>query len=152
MSLPGIEPVDDFTNKEWQSWVERDQINLSGNKATARINAISSSPDSLKPQMVLHCNSRNSRFYINWGTEVGKAKRNNVYIDGEKFVTPRWNTSKNKLLTYYPKKVLGKVKKMLGGEIYSVEIEERGGRKIKAEFAITGINTALDPIRYVCEW
>ncbi len=151
-SLSRIEPIAEIVKGEWQVSVDENQDDFTKNLATASIYATTSSPENITPRLILHCNSRNTRLYINWGTAVGDVDRYNIFIDNEKFPTPKWNTSRNKLITYYPRSILGKVKKMLQANQYSVEIEQKDGPNLKAEFDITGIDDAVEPIRYICEW
>ena len=151
-ALSRIESASEIVKGEWQVSVDENQSDFTKNKATASIYASSSYPGNITPRLILHCDSRSTRLYINWGTPVGDTSRYNIYIDNEKFPTPRWNKSRNKLLTYYPRSVLGKVKKMLEANQYTIEIEQKEGQLLKAVFDITGIKEAVEPIRYICEW
>ena len=151
-ALSRIESASEIVKGEWQVSVDENQSDFTKNKATASIYASSSYPDNITPRLVLHCDSRSTRLYINWGTPVGDTNRYNIFIDSDKFPTPRWNRSRNKLLTYYPRAVLGKVKQMLEADQYMIEIEQKEGPLLKAVFDITGIKEAVEPIRYICEW
>lgn len=147
-----IESATDIVKGEWQVNVDKNPSDFTKNQATASIYASSSYPSNITPRLILRCDSRNTRLYINWGTPVGDANKYNIFIGDEKFPTPRWNRSRNKLLTYYPRSILGKVKKMLNANQYSIEIEQKDGPLLKAVFDITGIEEAVEPIRYICEW
>ena len=151
-ALSKIESATEIVKGGWRVRVDENPSDFTKNQATASIYATSSFPSNITPRLVLHCNSRNTRLYINWGTPVGDTSRYNIFIDNEKFASPRWNKSRNKLITFYPRSILGKVKQMLEANQYSIEIEQRDGPLLKAVFDITGIEEAVEPIRYICEW
>ena len=123
------------------------------NTATATLLA---NPDAANkvflPLLTVHCNGTKTKVFINWGESIDKIKQVDILIGGEKFYSNRWNPSKDKNSSFYPKFPPYFLKQMSHKNKFEISLLLKNGETKSASFDTTRMTQAIEPIRAACEW
>jgi len=104
------------------------------------------------PLLTAHCNGTKTKVFINWGESIDKIKQVEILIGGEKFYSKRWNLSKNKNISFYPKFPPYFLKQMSHKNKFEISLLLRNGETKFAIFDTSHMTQAIEPIRAACEW
>ena len=102
--------------------------------------------------LVVRCHQRETTVFVVWNEFVGATPRVEYRIDEQAPKEQIWNSSSDGGASFYPGRVIELLKWMEGHDRFTTKVTPRGKGPITAEFEITGIETALAPIKEKCRW
>lgn len=101
---------------------------------------------------VIRCHRMETKAFILWSDFVGSNPHVEYRIDDQAPREQVWNSASNGMASFFPGRVIEFIKKMEGKDELSAKVTPKGKHVIAASFEITGIETALEPIKKECRW
>ena len=101
---------------------------------------------------VVRCAGRKTSAFVVWNEFVGPTPRVEYRIDEQAPKEQAWNSSSDGGASFYPGRVIEFLEWLEEHDRLTTKATPRGKGPITAEFEITGIETALQPIREACRW
>ena len=101
---------------------------------------------------VVRCHRRETKAFILWNEFVGATPRVEYRIDEQAPKEQIWNSASNGMASFFPGRVIEFLKKLEGNNQLTAKVTPKGRHVTMATFDITGIETALTPIKKACRW
>ncbi|MGH8427530.1 MAG: type VI secretion system-associated protein TagO [Gammaproteobacteria bacterium] len=103
--------------------------------------------------LALRCISSETGAFINWESQVGSDSAPVTVAVGDGGSSRRnWTISPDGTMTYYPGNAVPFVESLLNARQLAARINPYGGHEISAAFDLSGLGTAIQPLRDACHW
>lgn len=101
----------------------------------------------------LRCMDRETSAFINWESYVGDdSVPVTVNVGGAGASRSNWKISSNGTMTYYPGKTVPFVQSLLSAKQLDARVNPYGGHEVSANFDLSGLVSAIQPLRQACRW
>jgi type VI secretion system VasI family protein len=103
--------------------------------------------------LALRCMDTETTAFIDWQSYVGgDSVPVTVSVGGGGDSRSNWRISPDGTLTYYPGKAVDFVRSLLNAGQLAARVNPYGGHEISATFDLSGLDTAVQPLRQACHW
>lgn len=108
---------------------------------------------SFTPLMTIDCSEKKTSLYIDWNSFLGSNEKDMLYrIDKQKAVTKAWNMSTDSKAVFYQGSPVKFIKSLMAGKSIYTQITPYQDSPVNATFDITGLESAIAPLRKACGW
>jgi len=150
-SQKSIEEIED--SGEWNVSISVNPIDDSKTVHLSLLEASGRSSPLDKPiSLNIRCKSIKTDVYINWGTYVGSDAKVTLRVGEEKAVTRNWILSTDGTATFYPRRVVHLIKKLLTKDGLVAQITPYMEDPSTGIFEIRGLSEVIQPLRDACLW
>ncbi|MBL0875784.1 type VI secretion protein [Serratia nevei] len=108
---------------------------------------------SITPFLFITCREKKTELFINWETFLGiDGTRVLTRIDSQKAVNRTWQISTDNKATFYSGQTISLIKELMKSKKMFVQITPYGENPAQATFDLSGLSTAIKPLREACKW
>ena len=100
----------------------------------------------------MRCQSGKTNFFINWNDYLGSEATVLTRVGTENAVTSDWSLSTNSQATFRPGNTVAFIKHLSTVRQLVAQVTPYHENPITAVFDLTGIETAVAPLRETCRW
>ncbi|WP_439090421.1 type VI secretion system-associated protein TagO [Serratia bockelmannii] len=94
-----------------------------------------------------------TELFINWETFLGiDGTRVLTRIDSQKAVNRTWQISTDNKATFYSGQTISFIKELMKSKKMFVQITPYGENPAQTTFDLSGLSTAIKPLREACKW
>ena len=102
--------------------------------------------------LLLRCLGKDTEVYINWNDYLGTKAHVVTRVGQEQATRNEWSLSTTKQSTFYPGNDIAFIKKLLAAKRLVAQVTPYNESPITAIFDLTGIESAIVPLRETCGW
>lgn len=140
-------------SSEWISSIKLDPINDSKIITLSLLaNSQMGSDDSKPLSLNIRCTNFETEAFIKWGTYVGIEPNVTLRIGSEKAVTREWLISTDGTATFYPRRVVNLIKRIMKENRLVARITPYMENPLVGVFNVTGLSKVIQPLRDTCSW
>ncbi len=98
------------------------------------------------------CQSNKTEVFIVWNDYLGSEALVLASVDSQMAIPQRWYLSTDKKVSFYPGDEIPFIKDLIKAERLMVQVTPYDGSPITAEFDLSGLENAVEPLREMCGW
>lgn len=103
--------------------------------------------------LLIRCKSNTTNMWINWDDYLGNdSPEVTTRLGSENAKTGRWSKSTNNSSTFYPGSPIGYIQRMMSESRFVAQVTPYNENPSTAVFNITGLKSAIKPLRKNCNW
>ena len=137
------------------NWIVNDKTNPIDDTRTVALLLRSASGTSRGGQpigLILRCQSGDTTVFINWSDYLGSEANVLTRVGTDEAATRRWSLSTDSQATFAPGNNIEFIQRLLGADRLVAQVTPYSESPVTAIFDLTGIETALAPLREACGW
>ncbi len=109
--------------------------------------------ESITPSLYITCREKKTELFIDWETFLGiDSTRVLTRIDAQKAVNRSWQISTDNKATFYSGQSISFIKELMKSKKMFVQITPYGESPVQTTFDLSGLSTAIKPLREACKW
>ncbi|OKP25634.1 type VI secretion system-associated protein TagO [Serratia liquefaciens] len=141
---------------KWEAKSEKSPIDDSSNEfvyLSAESQIRGQFSESITPSLYITCREKKTELYINWDTFLGiDSTRVLTRADAQKAVSRTWQISTDNKATFYNGQTISFIKELMKSKKMFVQITPYGESPVQTTFDLSGLSTAIKPLREACKW
>ena len=137
------------------AWQVSDETNPVDDTRTVVLRLVATSGQSVygKPiVLVLRCQSHKTEAYMSWGSYLGDEAQVTVRVGSGEAKTKRWDVSTDHTGTFYHGDMVAFIRELVAADRFVAQVTPYNESPITAVFELTGLPTAVKPLREDCGW
>lgn len=114
---------------------------------------VQSGYNSVRPTLVIRCAQNHTNVFIVWGLYLGLDSTHMLTrIDRQKAHTNSWSISSDTKAVFVQGGDIAYAQSLMGHHVLLAQITPYGENPVMAEFDISGLSKAIEPLRKACHW
>ncbi len=137
------------------AWQVSDKTNPLDDSRTVTLDLAATSGRSVygKPiVLVLRCQSHKTEVFIGWGSYLGEEAKVTTRVGSGESKTKNWGVSTDHTATFYHSDPVAFIQELMAADRFVAQVIPYNESPITAVFDLTGLQTAVKPLRDDCAW
>ena len=151
----GLTVITSTSNAPGSMWNERVSTNpIDDTRTVVLVNQadVSQSRFGRPVVLVIRCRSNTTNLYITWNDYLGSDANVLTRVGSAEARRHRWSLSTDKKATFYPNNNIEFIKGLMEVDTFVAQVTPYNENPVTAIWDVSGLSTAIEPLRATCSW
>ncbi|WP_171040643.1 type VI secretion system-associated protein TagO [Marinobacter alexandrii] len=137
----------------WQLTEEKNPLDDTKTLVLSLVAESGSNRRGQKPVLFIRCRSNKTEMWISWEDFLGSDNpKVTTRIGGSEAKTRAWDVSSTKTSSFYPRSPVLALQRIMKADQFVAQVTPYNENPITAIFQISGLDSAIKPLRKNCNW